>query len=252
MRPTSIDQELTHTLFLQREYERHHLPYNEELSFYNSVKKGDIELIKRTMLPLTSDQLGHLSNDSRHNLQYHLIICIALITRFCMDGGMEYETAYTLSDLYIQRTDTCDTCQEVTSLHSEMIFDFANRMQKLCQEKIISQQIILCMDYVFDHLHSPIAIEELANYVHLNPNYLSTLFKKEVGVPIAFYIRGKRIEAAKNMLIYSDYSSIDICNYLAFSSHSHFISVFKKQVGMTPRDYRSKYFRNNWEITISK
>lgn len=247
MKQTNIEQELTHTLFLQREYEIYHLPYNEELSFYDAVKKGDIELIKQTMLPLTSERLGHLSDNPRRNLQYHLIVCIALITRFCMEGGMEYETAYTLSDLYIQRTDSCNTCQEVTSLHSEMIFDFTKRMKKLHQERILSPQIVLCMEYIFDHLHTPIIIEKLADYVHLNPNYLSTLFKNEIGIPIAFYIRSKRIEAAKNMLRYSDYSYIDISNYLTFHSHSHFISVFKKQVGITPKQYRTKYYKSNWK-----
>lgn len=248
MEPYNIDKELTHSLFLNREYERNHLPYNNELSFYDAVKRGDIEFIKQTMIPLTSDGLGHLSDNPKRNLQYHLVVCIALITRFCMEGGLEYETAYTLSDLYIQRTDACRTCEEVTSLHRELIFDFAKRMQSLHQEKTLSHQIALCIDYIFDHLHNQITIEELANYVNFNPNYLSKLFKKEIGMPVAFYIRGKRIDAAKNMLRYSNYTYVDISNYLSFTSHSHFISAFKKQVGMTPKQYRNKYYKNNWTV----
>lgn len=247
IKSTNIDQDLSNTLFIQREHEQQHLPYNKELSFYNAVKKGDIDFIYKEMLPLTSEGLGHLSDNPKRNLQYHLIICITLITRFCMEGGMEYETAYTLSDLYIQRADACSSCQEVTDLHSEMVFDFAKRMQKLHQERILSKPIVLCMDYIFSHLHSPITIDDLANYVHLNPNYLSTLFKKEVGMPIAYYIRVNRIDAAKNLLQYSDYSYVDISNYLAFHSHSHFISIFKKEVGMTPKQYRNRYFQSNWK-----
>lgn len=248
MKKTDIEQELTHTLFLQREYEKNHLPYNEELAFYEAVKNGNISFIKQTMLPLTSQRLGHLSDNPKRNLQYHLIICITLITRFCIEGGMETETAYTLSDLYIQKTDACTTLEEIQSLHKDMIFDYAKRMHKIHKESIMSQEIILCIDYIFEHLHSAITIKELANHVHLNPNYLSLLFKKEVGITIASYIRNKKIETAKNLLRYSDYSYVDISNYLAFNSHSHFILVFKKQVGMTPKQYRLKFYRSKWKI----
>ncbi|WP_313560185.1 AraC family transcriptional regulator [Ruminiclostridium cellobioparum] len=246
MKSDSIDQVLYHTLFLQREYEKHHLHYNEELAFYNAVKKGDVEFIKQKMLPLTSDQLGRLSNNSMRNLQYHLIICIALITRFCMEGGMDSETAYTLSDLHIQKIDECSTCQEVISLHSEIVFNYAKRMQSLQKHKVFPKQIVLCMDYIFTHLHNPVSIKELADYVNLNPNYLSSLFKKEVGLSISSYIRTRKIEAAQNMLRYSEFACIDISNYLSFNSHSHFISVFKKQTGITPKQYRDKYYRSNW------
>ena len=56
-------------------------------------------------------------------------------------------------------------------------------------------------------------------------------------------ITTKRIEAAGNMLKFSDYSCIDISNYLCFSSESHFIQVFKKHTGYTPKIYREKFFR---------
>ena len=246
MKSGNIDQILFHTLFLQREYEKHHLHYNDELAFYNAVKKGDVEFIKQKMLPLTSDQLGRLSNNAIRNLQYHLIICIALITRFCIEGGMDNETAYTLSDLYIQKIDECSTCQEVISLHSEIIFNYAKRMQDLQKYKIFSKQIVLCIDYIFTHLHDSVSIKRLSAYVDLNPNYLSSLFKREVGMSISSYIRNRKIEAAQNMLRYSNYSFIDISNYLSFNSHSHFISVFKKQTGITPKQYRDRYYRSNW------
>jgi AraC-like DNA-binding protein len=47
------------------------------------------------------------------------------------------------------------------------------------------------------------------------------------------------VEAAKNMLLYSEYSLDEIANYLAFASTSYFISTFKKSAGMTPREYRN-------------
>lgn len=48
------------------------------------------------------------------------------------------------------------------------------------------------------------------------------------------------------MLKYSDYPPADIGNYLAFTSHSHFISAFRKYTGMNPNEFRKKYYRDNW------
>ena len=109
---------------------------------------------------------------------------------------------------------------------------------------------IRSIDYIHTHLHGQITLETLADYVQLNPSYLSALFKKETGVRLHLYINEKKIDAAKNLLQYSEYSSIDIANYLSYSSHSHFISTFKKHTGFTPRAFRNQKFRSNWNQTI--
>jgi AraC-like DNA-binding protein len=49
------------------------------------------------------------------------------------------------------------------------------------------------------------------------------------------------------MLKFSEYTPLDIGNYLNFSSHSHFISCFRKHTGMTPKQYRENYFRMTWQ-----
>lgn len=124
----TTEKVLSHKLFLQREYNYSHLSYEKELNFYNAVKSGDTELLKEIMLPLKDAQLGTLSPNPVRNIKYHLIVTIALITRFCMEGGLAPETAYTLSDLYIQQVDSCQTEEEVSILHRKIVFEYANRM----------------------------------------------------------------------------------------------------------------------------
>ncbi len=81
----------------------------------------------------------------------------------------------------------------------------------------------------------------LANHVHLNPTYLSELFARETGTSISQFITDKRMEAAENMLKYSEYSFSEIAQILAYRSQSHFTKVFKKHSGMTPGEYRRKH-----------
>lgn len=102
----------------------------------------------------------------------------------------------------------------------------------------------MCFDYVYNNLHNRISLEELAQHVGLSAPYLSKLFHKEVGVTVTQYIMRKRIEAAENMLKFSELSSIEISDYLCFSSESHFIHVFKKHIKITPKEYRERFFRS--------
>lgn len=242
----NINKKLSHVEFLNREYNVSHLSYEREMAFFESVKNGKIEETRRLFKPLNSDALGKLSEDALRNLKYHLIITVAFITRYCIEGGMEMEVAYNLSDIYIQSIDKCTTRDEIHRLHKEVVEDYTSRMHVIQKTSAFSKSILVCLDFIYDNLHTKITLEQLAEKVNLSPSYLSKLFHKEVGFTISAYITKKRIEAAENMLKYSEYSSTDISNYLCFSSESHFIQVFKKNTGYTPKCYREKFFRTRW------
>ena len=243
---------LMHRSFMNREYSFKHSPFEQEFEFYDCVKNGDIDSVKKLMTPLGGSGAGVLSEDPLRNLKYHFVITIAMMTRFCVEGGMEMETAYTLSDLYILKADRCQSEESIHKVHNEAVLDFTMQMQKVFRANIYSKPVIMTMDYIYDHLHSRITVEEIAGAVSLSTAYLSRLFHKEVGVTISTYIAVKRVETAQNMLRYSDHTSLDISNYLAFTSHSHFISTFKKYTGMTPNEFRKRYYRDNWNDNTKK
>ena len=240
------EHELAEKSFFQREYHIKHSPYEKEFEFYECVREGDIKKLERIIGPIVSEGTGRLSNDDIRNMKYHFVISVALVARYCIEGGMELEDAYNLSDYYIMSVDECTTAEQINNYHYEMFFDYTARMHALAKAKLMSKQVLLALDYIYEHLHAKIRVEDIASSLGLNPSYLSRLFHSEVGVTLNEYIAGKRIEAAKNMLKYSQYPAADIANYLAYSSHSHFISCFKKHTSMTPKQYRDKYFRRDW------
>lgn len=243
----STEEMLSYKLFLQREQSVFHLPYEREMQFYHAVKNGDAKKLSEIMLPLKNEQLGKLSEDPVRNLQYHLTITISMITRFCIEGGLPPETAYTLSDLYIQQLDKCKTEDELTSLHYKIVLEYTNRMRKIRKKNLLSRPVLKTMDYIYNHLQEKIRLDELAQSLGFHKTYLCDLFKKETDMTIGTYITKRKIEAAQNMLIYTEYSPADISNYFSFSSHSHFIHVFKKETGMTPTEYQKRYYRHHFE-----
>ncbi len=245
---SKIEHELSINQFINREYSISHAPIEKEFEFYDYVKMGDIENVRRTMTPLGSGNVGKLSDDPLRNLKYHFIVTIALITRFCIEGGMEPERAYTLSDLFIQRADKAKSEHELHEIHRDAIFEFTKKMNRELKKKICSKPVIMAMDYIYDNLHTKITAEDLARHTGLSVSYISRLFHSTTGVTVSEYIMAKRVEAAENMLRYTDYTAVEIGNFLAFSSHSHFISVFKKYTGLTPSRYRERYFRSSEAI----
>lgn len=187
-----------------------------------------------------------LSKNPLTNLKYHFVVTVALVTRNCVEGGLELEQAYRLSDFYILKMDSCSTVKAIIDLHKDMVLDFTGKMLVLQKNAIISKPIVQCTDYIYSHINERITINELADYTELSPSYLSRLFKQNLGISVSDYIREKKIEKAENLLKYSEISLIEIANYLAFSSQSHFIQTFEKYVGLTPKKYRDRHYRKTW------
>jgi YesN/AraC family two-component response regulator len=239
----NIEQKLTHQAFLNREQSISHLAYERENAFFSAIQNGDVAGVQALYEPLGTSEMGKLSENPLRNLQYHLIITVALITRSCIEGGMVMEEAYNLSDIYIQSVDKCKSEEEIRMLHRELVMDYAQRMHLLKKQNRYPKAIIVVMDYIYDNLHTRMTIGELADAAGLSVTYLSKLFRKEVGMTVKEYITRKRIQAAENMLRYSEFSCLAISDYLCFSSESHFIQVFRKHTGETPKRYREKYFR---------
>ena len=127
----TIEELLAKQLFFQREYSIYHLEYEQEMKFYKAVQKGDVELVQKLMLPLKNEKLGYLSKNSLQNLKYHLVVLISMLTRFSIEGGMNPESAYTLSDIYIQQVDQLSSEEATEAIHKKIIFDSQNVWQKL-------------------------------------------------------------------------------------------------------------------------
>lgn len=228
-----------------------HRPPTEEFLFYQAVTNGDIEAVRKNCEQerfLDCDGVGMLSRNLVTNFKYHFVITTAMITRLCKQKGMELEQAFRMSDFYIQKLDDIHTVRGVRDLHDEMVLDYTEKMRKIHRSDTNSRHINVCKEYIYSHIKERITVEDLADELGVSASYLSRLFKKETKESVSDYIRRQKIEMAKNLLQYSEYSLIDIANRLSFSSQSHFIQQFRDYVGMTPKKYRDLNQMMQWDI----
>lgn len=246
----NIEKELENLLLAERENTDGRFSYNSEIAFYDMIANGEVELLAQRYAnrnaPRANHRHGVLSSNPVNNQRYHVIVMIALISRFCIEAGMDVTLSYSLSDIYIQKLDKATTLDEIHALSHAITTDYCKRMHDMKKEKSVSRHIVMSIDFIRSHIQDNLSVEFIADSLCLNSSYLSKLFKKEMGVSISEYIRKAKISVACNMLRHLDESSLSISNYLGFSSQSHFIQVFKKYTGLTPEDYRKKYYHQSW------
>ncbi len=225
-----------------------HKHQNSELLFYQQVADGDVEAIRLNCSNhefMNQAGVGKLSKDPVQNLKYHFVVTAALIARLCVDHGMEMEKSYRLSDFYIQQLDTISDIDLLEQLHDKMVLDYTEKMKIIRQNAGLSRPMTECMNYIYSHLKDRITLKDLAEYTGNSTSYISRLFKEETGISTSDYIRKAKLDSAKNLLRYSDYTLVDIASYYSFTSQSHFCQLFQKETGMTPKKYREKYYGTN-------
>ena len=243
----SLKRNLTHELFENRSDLRVHTPYSYELAILNCVKEGNVAKLEATFKALPDTQYGNMSSNPLRQLFYGCIAATTLATRYAIEGGLDEETAFTLSDVYIRQMESCKTLYELNRLNEKMAVDFTEQVARIraARQPVYTEAVARCVNYILLNIQQKITLDALADLTGLTPKYISHLFKKETGQTLSAFIETSRIEEAKNLLAYSKYSYSQISEYLSFSSHSYFISVFKKQTGVTPKDYRLHHFKTS-------
>lgn len=93
-----------------------------------------------------------------------------------------------------------------------------------------------CISYIKENLEKKLTLGGLSKVCSLSPDYLSALFKKTTGQNISRFILRQKLELSKSLLK-GKYDYSEISCYLSFCSESYFIYCFKREYGVTPREY---------------
>lgn len=98
--------------------------------------------------------------------------------------------------------------------------------------------------YIALHITQNLTREDIANYVYLNPDYLSRLFKKETGMTLMEYSQNERLNYSKELIEKTDWHISRIAAYMGYSNFSHFARAFKEATGMSPTEFKCTCNRN--------
>ena len=238
------DPEIFHperSLFEQREEAEFHIPVDFETGICNAIETGDRLQLERCLYAPYRGRIGRMSSSELRQQKYSFICMATLSSRAAIRGGMDAETAFSLSDLYCQRVDLLSDLTHIQNMTFTMLTDYCDRVRNVQKRPVVSGLIDKCLSYISVHLHESITLEQLASHCGLCSRSLSIRFKKEVGTGIPEYIHREKMKEAEYLLRHSDYSISEITSFLNYPSQSYFTHIFKSHNQMTPLQFRNQH-----------
>lgn len=202
------------------------------------IREGNVEEINERASGLF-EKAGILSKKHFNNQRNLAIVTTTMATREAIAGGVAPADAYRLSDYLINQIDQCQTMEEMIELNRRCLYKFTKLVADTKKReifpatqnsaRIISPRIITIKS-IWRILQKPLESAR-ASFQDFPSGYRG----KDSGL----YSEIPRKRAA-NLLKYSDATLSEISDYVCFNSQSHFGSVFKEFMKMTPRQYREK------------
>lgn len=235
----TFDYKLLNYQLQNADSEVQHIPYLVEKKLMSAVTHGNVEELKEVAHYNIMDySLGTLAHTTAKQMEYQAVVTATIAARAAIEGGLNPMDVYDLNDLYLQKISTLRTSKEYQGIMIDMLLKYCSLVKKAQAQEPPTMHVGKCKHYVANHLNKPYNMQDLADYVGLSAKYLGDLFRKTEGQTLKSYILQSRIEAAKNMLKYSDYPLSQIASYFCFDSQSHFGATFRKFEGMSPSEYR--------------
>lgn len=216
--------------------------YKNEQALLEVVKNGDVELVKKNCAKEFFPPYPQVVNYStRKNEEYMAVITVALLARAVVEVGVTSLESFRLSDVYLKKLSSLTEIDDIIEVRNSAAVAFTELVRKRKNYRKASLYIEECKKYIAANIFKKISVKDIADALNLSPIYLERIFRNDENMTIGQYIQKEKIERARNLLIYSDRSIMEISNYLGFCSQSYFGKIFLREVGMTPKQYQQAY-----------
>lgn len=217
-------------------YSQENAKYVEKLAFL--IEHGMIEQLYEFIKKDNDLPYGKLGPNVLRHQKNSCIISTYIVRKAAQAGGLDETICLRLAEGYTQRFEFASNSFEISKISKEMRIDYCQRVHALQKVNVTHPLILKSMVYIHNHRMNKLDASIVANSIGISYTYLCSLFKKEAGMSLIDYIQKEKIDTAKTLLLFSDYTLSQISEYLSFSSQSYFQSVFKKVAGCTPLMYR--------------
>lgn len=229
-----------HSYKAERTAEPSHYPFEKENLLIRKVRAGNVAEAK----DILNDLLGYVLFTSGYSLisakTRSMELC-TILSRSMIDAGadetriMEESAAFLnrLNDIHDLDT-LCFYLQELTEFYISLLFP-----DNESRDRLNSDLIQTAVAYIQQHFREDLKLQDVADHVFLNASYFSSLFKQATGSGFKEYLTDIRIEEARQMLVNSNASIVEVALSCGFSSQSYFSKIFKARTGFSPKSFRN-------------
>lgn len=214
--------------------------YLAEQQMLLGVEHGNLTEFNHYYVPfMAAGNFGKLATYDLRSKKNITIAATTLFTRAAIRGGLFAEGAYALSDQCIQ---TAEHQADITN-----VYEYTRTIGELFLKNVarIKRQnlpsiVYLAQEYIYDNVQTIKTVATVAEHVHTSDSYLMHLFKQTTGQPLMQFIITQKIQFARLQLVFTDLSIGELADMLGFANQGELTRAFKKQLGMTPSQFRQQ------------
>lgn len=144
---------------------------------------------------------------------------------------------------YLAVFNSIETLQTVKSTFEELKRTVVRLIETFSAQKMTSQKMLVhkAIELVEQHFsEEDLNLQYVAKQLHINPVYLSTIFKRETGGNFSVYVQEFRLKQAMRLIKSTDFKTYEIAEKVGYSNPNYFSASFKKMTGLSPSEFKSK------------
>lgn len=212
--------------------------YEKENALLEAVSRGQ----RQEAFKLLTDhseklQMRRYTSDSLRNAKDSCIAFHAKVQKAAEKGGVHPFHLENVGEEFCCQMEDASTIQEVRNISQNMLRRYIQLVRRMavpqCSD-IVRQAVKL----VQLGLSAPLSVKYLAESLNVHPDYLSRVFKRDMGIALTAYINKERIIRAIHYLTETQLPVRDIALYVGFEDVNYFSRVFKRYVECSPSQYR--------------
>ena len=219
----------------------------EQELFTQDLKRGNARAIEALDAEALKSDLQEIREQLHKNSRYSPLFIFELIESFrnlILEVWQENQVAEEIKSSFILDTENLmDRC----TTEAQMAQQFEDTIDR-CFRRILAERrqsgqapVRAAKAYLLRHYMDNPSLEEVAEAVSMSPAYMSTLFKKELGIGFSEYLIQLRCEEAKRLMRETDEPMAVIAEKVGYQDAKYFSRIFRKTVGIKPSEYRKIY-----------
>lgn len=217
-------------------------PIELERDLFTVLNSGDVD----SMLVKAEEFFDWIIEKDPSDLNSMRLKALELVLRAEFDafssGAVNY--AYNYRKGYLDQVNALSSSSEIKVWFLDHMSSTCSGIRDRIEEQSEST-VTRARKYIQEHFADEISLDDVSREVNVSPYYFSKLFKEEVGENFIEYLTSLRIEKAKEMLKDDRLTVKEAGARAGYADQNYFSRIFKKQTGMTPRQFRDGGKKNS-------
>ena len=213
--------------------------YSAENRLIEAVSQGQSRKAELMLAHTSQTNLEQRTPEKIRNTKNYTIILNTLLRKAAEQGGVHPLYIDRLSSEFARQIEKMTRQDDISAFWQEMAHRYCLLVKKhsLKMYSPLIQKVISRVEF---DLAGDLSLKANAQALNVNASYLSTLFKKELGMTLTEYVNGKRIEYAIFLLNTTKLSISMVGQRCGIQDDNYFTKIFKKYVGKTPKQFRQE------------